>query len=150
MLMYALGPCLFTSTNTHHEYHATFFHELAVRTSHNMFGSHLELKISETKTAIEAYISVIADKHQDDRGFHRFASLYEERVFPENPNSLYITINATLPKMAMDIAFKAFDICRDAYYQLDTGLTYAQFAAVEHALSESTKGSVGSDPATEI
>ena len=80
MLMYALGPCLFTSTNTHHEYHATFFHELAVRTSHNMFGSHLELKISETKTAIEAYISVIADKHQDDGACQASCRLFHAAI----------------------------------------------------------------------
>jgi hypothetical protein len=136
MLMYAVGPSLFISRNATFDYYSEFLQEISVCLSRSMFGTHLENRVRDIKQSIESYVAAFVESNDDSQGFDRFASLYEERVFTNNPNSLYIKLSATLPKQAADFVFHSFDISRDSYYQLDTGLTYKQFEAVETAFSK--------------
>lgn len=133
-MLRAVGGAIFVKQFYGDSFYLKFVSALYQPVAEHMYGDPTSIQISDTRDALDKYVSAVNDPDGD--GMMPFHRLYLDRLYHDNENYTRLLI-AGIGNTAANIVFGVYELVRNEYFQATQGLSYENYEAIANAINTS-------------
>ncbi|WP_066016581.1 hypothetical protein [Endozoicomonas atrinae] len=111
------------------KYFSAIYKSIAI----HMYSEPNPEEISDTRNALETYVSSLANPEDDE--LKEFQKQYLRRVYDDNDN-FYKLMLGGIGTLAINTSLNTFEVMRDAYYKVTQGMSYESAKLIAEAVEK--------------